>query len=600
MNMDVRTLAMVLGITHLVQVVVFSLHAAVNKTYKGVNWWLLWSVSAVVGFVFVLLRDIPSIHLFSIVAQNFFITLAVTFLYIGILRFLDKRENPVLVVSILAVFLVVIVYFTYIYDDIAFRNVFICVYWAGISFLTAQALLANKMRSVNASANFLTTVFVAHGFFFLIRTIAALDGLDPHNMFIPSMFNLSAYLDGIIASLLWTCGVIIMVNQRSNADMAEAKEHFELIFNTSPDASLITRLTDGMIVDANEGFMAMTGFSRDEVVGRSSLDIAIWKYPADRQKVVAELVRNGFCDNFESTFLRKDGSEITGILSGKTITLRGAPHIISVTRDISGRKQAEEEIARARRHEAQTGHSIQKTLLTAELPTEVTGVSTFAVSVPSKVVDGDFHDFFPHNSRCFDLVAADVMGKGVAAALMGAATKTQFLRVLASHRSDAASGKLPSVESIVSSVHRQLTPDLAELESFVTLVYGRFDLDAGEFTYVDCGHTATIHFNAATGECEFLKGLNVPLGCSLEERYRSASASFSPGDIFLFYSDGVTDAQNAAGECLSPVKLAKAVVEMRGGSARQLVERVIQDVRDFTGRTQALDDVTCVAVKIDR
>ncbi len=93
MIMDVRTLAAVLGITHLVQVMVFTLHSSANKTYKGVKWWLLWSICAAAGFVFVLLRDIPSLHLISIVCQNFLITLAVTFLYVGILRFLDKSKR---------------------------------------------------------------------------------------------------------------------------------------------------------------------------------------------------------------------------------------------------------------------------------------------------------------------------------------------------------------------------------------------------------------------------------------------------------------------------------------------------------------------------
>jgi PAS domain-containing protein len=71
----------------------------------------------------------------------------------------------------------------------------------------------------------------------------------------------------------------------------EAKEHFESIFNTSPDAILITRLSDGCIVDINEGFVAMSGFTREEVIGKSSAEIDIWFHPEERQKVIETVIK---------------------------------------------------------------------------------------------------------------------------------------------------------------------------------------------------------------------------------------------------------------------------------------------------------------------
>ena len=143
-----------------------------------------------------------------------------------------------------------------------------------------------------------------------------------------------------VQGILLTFGLIIMVNQRLNAENREAKENLELIFNTSPDAVLITRLTDGYLVGVNEGFTAMTGYTRAEVMGKSTLDVNIWKNPADRQKLVTALNEKGFCENMEAVFQRKDGSQFTGIVSAKIITLQGDPHIISVTRDITERKQS--------------------------------------------------------------------------------------------------------------------------------------------------------------------------------------------------------------------------------------------------------------------
>jgi PAS domain S-box-containing protein len=334
--MDIRTLAMILGITSIVQVVVFSLQATINKTYRGNGWWLLWSISAAAGFVFILLR--------AIIAQNSLLILGVIFLYIGIMRFLDKKERRGILAAIFIAFFLVILYFTYIKDNIAVRTVAIGVALVAVSFLSARDLYANKLPSVKASANFIAAFFLAHGVYFVFRSAVVLAGADVSNMFRPSLFNVSAYLDAIIVSIIWTCGLIIMVSQRSNAEMAEATKHFELIFNTGPDAAVITSLNDGMIMDINNGFTALTGLSREEAIGKSSIAVPVWKNPADRQKIVAELRAKGFSENFEAEFLRKDGSRLFGLMSAKVISLRGSPHIISVTRDISERKRVEAQL----------------------------------------------------------------------------------------------------------------------------------------------------------------------------------------------------------------------------------------------------------------
>jgi PAS domain S-box-containing protein len=343
--MDIRTLATILGITHLVQVVVFSLQASINKTYRGIGWWLLWSATEVVGFMFVLLRAIPAIHRVSIIAQNSLILLGAIFLYVGIMRFLDKEEKRGIVMSIFVAFSFVHGYFTFVKDDIFVRTVAICAALAAVSFVSAQGLFVNRIHSIKASANFITAVFLAHGVYFVIRTAAIVSGIPIHDMFSTSLINVSAYLDGIIVSIMWTCGLILMVSQRANAEMAQTKQHFESIFNTSPDAAVISRLGDGKILDVNHAFSDLTGFSREEAIGKSSIEARIWKDLADRKRIVSELLENGASENFEAEFLRRDGSVLTGLMSAKIINLLGEDHMISVTRDISGRKRAEEKIS---------------------------------------------------------------------------------------------------------------------------------------------------------------------------------------------------------------------------------------------------------------
>jgi diguanylate cyclase (GGDEF)-like protein/PAS domain S-box-containing protein len=116
----------------------------------------------------------------------------------------------------------------------------------------------------------------------------------------------------------------------------------EIIFNTSPDASLIVRLKDRIIINMNDKFTALTGFTREEIVGKSSLDLRIWKNPEDRHRVAEIMNQKGFCENVEVEFLRKDFRPLVGMISAKVVQLQKIPHIVTFTRDITDRKQAEE------------------------------------------------------------------------------------------------------------------------------------------------------------------------------------------------------------------------------------------------------------------
>ena len=341
-NMDIRTLAILLGITNILQVIAIFIQYLINKTYRGIGWWVLGFTSNAIGFVLLLLRDSIPIELISIIVTNALLILGTIFQYIGIMRFLEKKENRWIVISILAVYILSFSYFTYVKPDFTARSLFFSAIATTISFLTAQGLFANKTRSITASANFNTAVLLAQGCFFAFRAVVMLTAAPVNSIFTSTLAQTTTFLESFIEGILWTFGLIIMVNQRLNAEMSEAKEHFELIFNTGPDAALITRLHDGHFMDINEGFTALTGFTREDIIGKSTLSINIWKNSADHQKVIKELSEKGFCENFEAVFQRKDGGETSGIISAKIITLQGTPHIISVTRDITERKRAEE------------------------------------------------------------------------------------------------------------------------------------------------------------------------------------------------------------------------------------------------------------------
>jgi len=342
MNIDIRTLILIIGISHLMQVLVFYYQYKANKFIKGPGWWLMWSVAEFIGFGLILLRGIPSLLRLAIAFQNIIILLGAVYIYIGVLQFFEKKVNLKFILTFFSSFALFHLSFLFIKDDIYLRTLLMNVFVSAIAFLTAIAIYKNKTPNIASTANFSIILFSIHGSIFIYRTIMLVLNPFENNMFAPTFFNLTQYFDALIIGLLWTFGFIMMLNQRLNSDTSEAKNRFEQIFSTSPDSAIITRLDDGMIADCNDSFTKIFGYSKNDISGKSTLDINFWKNPADRLELVRTIKENGVYENCELLFRRKDGTIITGLMSAKGITLKEVPYIISVTRDISDRKQVEE------------------------------------------------------------------------------------------------------------------------------------------------------------------------------------------------------------------------------------------------------------------
>ena len=132
----------------------------------------------------------------------------------------------------------------------------------------------------------------------------------------------------------------------THSKLKESEEKYKLAFQTSPDAVNINEL-DGRYVDTNNGFTALTGYTREDVIGRLSSEIKIWTIPEDRERLVEELKDRGKVDNLESIFRCKDGSLKTALMSARIISLNSIPYILSITRDITERKIIEEKLEKS-------------------------------------------------------------------------------------------------------------------------------------------------------------------------------------------------------------------------------------------------------------
>ncbi len=133
------------------------------------------------------------------------------------------------------------------------------------------------------------------------------------------------------------------ITERKEAEAAIRynEDKFTRAFHASPDAINLTRLSDGTYLEVSEGFEKISGWTREEAIGRTALELNIWVDPKDRERAVELIRKHGEYTGLEIAFRQKDGSILTGLMSGKRMDVGDIPCLLSVTRDITDRKVAE-------------------------------------------------------------------------------------------------------------------------------------------------------------------------------------------------------------------------------------------------------------------
>jgi phosphoserine phosphatase RsbU/P len=232
--------------------------------------------------------------------------------------------------------------------------------------------------------------------------------------------------------------------------------------------------------------------------------------------------------------------------------------------------------------EAQEARVIQQALLPKSSP-YIPGFVVSGLSVPARAVGGDWYDFIPFPDGRWGLVLADVSGKGTAAALLMSATRGVL-------RSLAEACCTPG--EVLTRLNQLLVDDFPA-GKFVTMVYAVLDPANRTVVFANAGHLRPL-FIDAQGE-HFLdteRGLPLGLGCG---DYSETQLTLSEGSKLVFYSDGITEAENSKEEEYGLVRLAEHAVKP-GSSAVSIVD----DVRSFTNGSNLRDDASVVFVGVGR
>ncbi|MEM7050900.1 MAG: PP2C family protein-serine/threonine phosphatase [Acidobacteriota bacterium] len=215
------------------------------------------------------------------------------------------------------------------------------------------------------------------------------------------------------------------------------------------------------------------------------------------------------------------------------------------------------------------------------------------LSEPLETVGGDYFDYIPISNKILGLAIADVSGHGLPAALqvrdiymglrMGLARDYKIVR---------------TVERLNGIIHQSTLTS-----RFVSMFYGELEL-GGTFIYVNAGHPRPFHL-AASGAVRFLSEGGPVLGPLPETRYERGFVVLEPGDLLVFFTDGITETVCADGDCVDDGedeefgsdRLVELCRSLRQSSAQEIAEAVLREVKQFSGRRPVNDDRTVVVVR---
>jgi sigma-B regulation protein RsbU (phosphoserine phosphatase) len=207
--------------------------------------------------------------------------------------------------------------------------------------------------------------------------------------------------------------------------------------------------------------------------------------------------------------------------------------------------------------------------------------------LPARELGGDLYDFYEVGEGLLGLAIGDVAGKGVPAALYGAFASGTV-------RARAFERRAPA--DLLTRVNRTLRRRGVD-GLFCTLAFAQFDFGARTLAVANSGLPYPLHYSAASGRCEALELGGLPLGAFESATYEERSLELRPGDVFVFHTDGVSEARRG-GEEYGVLRLKQQVEENAHLPAPRLGARILADVDRFMEQATPADDVTLVVVKV--
>ncbi|NQT91104.1 MAG: CHASE2 domain-containing protein [Candidatus Omnitrophica bacterium] len=230
---------------------------------------------------------------------------------------------------------------------------------------------------------------------------------------------------------------------------------------------------------------------------------------------------------------------------------------------------------------------IQRSFL-KEDPPQIPGLDIAVAMTPARAVGGDLYDFIEIEKNLLGIMVGDVSGKGMPAALFMAKAISDF-------RFHAKTEKEPV--KVVTELNDQISVESSS-GLFVTLSYMMVDMDSKKLKIVDAGHLPVIYAGADKETSLITSTSGMAVGIMDGVEFGESEVSMVPGDVFVLYTDGVTEARNTRKEEFGEDRLKEVVTRYKGLDAKGITAKLYDELKHFTGKAPQHDDITIAVVKV--
>jgi diguanylate cyclase (GGDEF)-like protein/PAS domain S-box-containing protein len=336
-------------------IVLFVLWQQNRSRYAGLEFWTISFAANFIGIALIAGRDhIPDFY--SMFLGNFLLVVGLFLLYIGLERFLLNRGAPFHLFAFVIIYAIFQAFFIYISPNFEIRAIGFSITLLLFSFHYGWLLFRKVDSETGKTTQNLGVITTAFGLLAITRIFIYILIPSETGLYQSSGYEALLYLIFQLLYIVLTISLFTLVNRRLFYDLENdikergkvekalslSEEKYSKAFNTSPSAMLISRIHDGRFIEVNDIFPEVTGFSKEEVIGKTSLSLGLWDDPNDRIIFVSELRQNSRVRDAQFNWRNKNGNLLQVELSAEAIQFGNEDCMVISIKDISERKRVEQ------------------------------------------------------------------------------------------------------------------------------------------------------------------------------------------------------------------------------------------------------------------
>ncbi len=320
-----------------------------RRRFRGIGYWVADAGLKALAFLLISLRgQVP--RWLSIIGAATLALTGLSCLYVGLEEFFDRRTSRVRHVIGLGAFTALYAWLTFGHPSLALRN---AAFSMVLAWIAGQSLWLIERRadpSMRRSARFVSWVMASLVMLGVIRTLLMFREAGQSRDFLESgRISAAVVVLYNIQAVLLVYGLSLLINERLIVTVEGEHQKFASAFELAPYAMVLSREPESTIVEVNQGFVALTGHTPEQAIGRTADALALWEDPGVEERIRRELSQPGSVHGIDLGFRRRDGDVRTGSLSATPLVWNGVAHVLSSIDDVTEARRNTAELAEYRR-----------------------------------------------------------------------------------------------------------------------------------------------------------------------------------------------------------------------------------------------------------